>query len=66
MCCRSLLLATPVVVAGLKPVRNFAGANYLNLAIGLPLRNQKVLTHLLREIYDPASANIRHFLKLKL
>jgi subtilase family serine protease len=52
----------PAVVAGLKPVGNFAGTNYLNLAIGLPLRNQKALTHLLQEIYNPASPSYHHYL----
>ena len=52
----------PVVVAGLKPAGNFAGTNRLNLAMGLPLRNQEALTHLLREIYDPASPKYHHYL----
>jgi uncharacterized repeat protein (TIGR03803 family) len=34
----------------------------LNLAIGLPLRNQEALTNRLRQIYDPASPNYRHYL----
>jgi hypothetical protein len=29
------------------------------------IANPEALTNLLREIYDPASANFRHFLKLK-
>lgn len=48
-----------------QPTGRLAGTNHLNLAIGLPLWNQAALTHLLREIYDPASANFHHFLKLK-
>ena len=52
----------PAVVAGLKPTGNFAGTNHLNLAIGLPLRNQEALTNLLRQIYDPASPNYHHYL----
>jgi hypothetical protein len=55
----------PTVVARMQPMGNFAGTNHLNLAIGLPLRNQAVLNLLLREIYDPASPNYRHYLKLK-
>ena len=55
----------PATVANLQPMGLLAGTNRLNLAIGLPLRNQEALTHLLREIYDPASANFRHFIKLK-
>ena len=52
----------PAVVAHLQPTGNFAGTNRLNLAIGLPLRNQEALTNLLRQIYDPASPNYRHYL----
>jgi subtilase family serine protease len=52
----------PAVVAGLKPAGDFPGTNRLNLAIGLPLRNQEALTHLLRQIYDPANPNYRHYL----
>ena len=36
--------------------------NGLNLAIGLPLRNQAELAELLRQLYDPASPNFRKFL----
>jgi len=52
----------PAVVAGLKPTGDFPGTNRLNLAIGLPLRNQEALTNLLRQIYDPASPNYHHYL----
>jgi uncharacterized repeat protein (TIGR01451 family) len=52
----------PAVVAGLKPTGDFPGTNHLNLAIGLPLRNQEALTNLLRQIYDPASSNYHHYL----
>ena len=52
----------PVVVKSLPPLGRFPGTNRLNLAIGLPLRNQEALTNLLREIYDPASPNYRHYL----
>ena len=34
----------------------------LNLAIGLPLRDPAALSHLLQDIYDPASPNYRHYL----
>jgi subtilase family serine protease len=37
-------------------------ANSLNLAIGLPMRDQAALSRLLQEIYDPASPNYRHYL----
>jgi subtilase family serine protease len=55
----------PTVVAHSQPLGRFPNTNRSNLAIGLPLRNEESLTNLLREIYDPASANFRHFLKLK-
>ena len=38
------------------------GTTRLNLAIGLPLRNGEALTNLLRQIYDPASAQYHHYL----
>jgi hypothetical protein len=34
----------------------------LDLAIGLPLRNREELTNLLQELYQPSSANFRHYL----
>src|SRR5215510_14166173 len=34
----------------------------LQLAIGLPLRNQEALTNLLEQLYDPASPVFRQFL----
>jgi hypothetical protein len=37
----------------------------LNLAIGLPMRDQAALSRLLQEIYDPASPNYRHYLTPK-
>jgi subtilase family serine protease len=55
----------PAAVTNLAPVRHSSRWKRLNLAIGLPLRNREGLTNLLRQLYDPASANFRHFLKLK-
>jgi subtilase family serine protease len=52
-------------VANWQPTGLLTGTNRLNRAIGLPLRNQESLTNLFRQIYDPASANFRHLLKLK-
>jgi len=52
----------PAAVANLRPMGHLARTNHLNLAIGLPLRNQEALTNLLRQIYDPASPNYRHYL----
>ena len=34
----------------------------LDLSIGLPLRNERALDDLMRQIYDPASPNYRHYL----
>ena len=50
------------VVAGLQPVGRLAATNRLNLAIGLPLRNQAALAQLLQELHDPAHPNYRHYL----
>jgi len=52
----------PPAVTHLSALRRLAATNELHLAIGLPLRNQAALTNLLRDIYDPASPNYRHFL----
>ncbi len=52
----------PAAAGQLAAVDHLRGTNFLNLAIGLPLRNQTALTNLLREIYDPASAQYHHFL----
>ena len=46
----------------LTPLHPLAVTNRLNLAIGLPLRNQDALNKLLAEIYDPGSTNYRHYL----
>jgi subtilase family serine protease len=34
----------------------------LRLAVGLPLRNQELMTNLLQQLYDPRSTNFHHFL----
>ena len=52
----------PPVVARLQPLGRLPGTNSLNLAIGLPLRNQAELDELLRQLYDPASTNFHKFL----
>ena len=44
------------------PVGNLPGSQRLNLAIGLPLRNQQELDTLLQQLYDPASPNYRRYL----
>lgn len=52
----------PEVVSQLTPVSRLPAARHLNLAIGLPLRNRQALGDLLRQLYDPASPNYRHYL----
>ncbi|HEV2391593.1 MAG TPA: S53 family peptidase [Verrucomicrobiae bacterium] len=46
----------------LQPVGRLPAAQRLNLAIGLPLRNQSALTNLLQQLYDPSSANFHRYL----
>ena len=59
-----LLGHVPPAVARLHltPMNRLPATNRLNLAIGLPLRNQAALDKLLGEIYDPASTNYRRYL----
>jgi hypothetical protein len=52
----------PEAVSHLQPMGRFPGTNRLNLAIGLPLRNEEALDNLLQQIYDPASPNYRQYL----
>jgi len=52
----------PPAAARLIPVGNLPGSQRLNLAIGLPLRNQQELDTLLHQLYDPASPNYRRYL----
>ena len=49
----------------LRPIGRMSGTNSINLAIGLPLRNQESLNQLLQQIYDPASLNYKHYLTPK-
>ncbi|MGH7941233.1 MAG: S53 family peptidase, partial [Limisphaerales bacterium] len=46
----------------LSPTGRLAPEKRLNLSIGLPLRNEAALDSLLGQLYDPASANYRHYL----
>lgn len=46
----------------LRPIGRLPETNRLNLTIGLPLRNREMLTNLLQQLYDPASANYHHYL----
>src|ERR1035437_7214433 len=52
----------PAAVARLAPVGDLPGSQRLNLAIGLPLRNQPELDSLLQDLYDPANPNYRRYL----
>ena len=52
----------PDAVSGIQPLAHQTSTNRLNLAIGLPLRNQGELKDLIRQIYDPASSNYRQYL----
>ena len=53
----------PPAVAGVAPIGRLAPTNRLDLAVALPLHNQSELVNLLQQLYDPASANFRHYLK---
>ena len=53
----------PPAVAGVAPIGRLAPTNRLDLAVALPLHNQSELANLLQQLYDPASANFRHYLK---
>jgi hypothetical protein len=52
---------TPAAVATLHAIGDFPATNQLQLAIGLPLRNQAELATLLKQIYDPASPNYHQY-----
>jgi uncharacterized repeat protein (TIGR03803 family) len=53
---------TPSEVSRIAPLGRLASTQQLNLAIGLPVRNQDALTEFLRELSDPTSPNYRHYL----
>src|ERR1700743_1608810 len=52
----------PAATKGLKAIKRMEPGSQMNLAIGLPLRNQEALTNLLEELYKPSGTNFRHFL----
>lgn len=55
----------PAIVAHLSSKGNLPSTNHLNLAIGLPLRDEKGLNDYLAQLYDQAdqaSPNYRHYL----
>jgi subtilase family serine protease len=44
------------------PIASLPSATRLGLSIGLPLRNEEILTNFLQELYDPSSPQFRHYL----
>lgn len=62
---RSLSGHVPVGISKLQTSGMLDPSRRLNLAIGLPLRNQTQLTNLLDQLYNPASPNWHHFLTVK-
>ena len=52
----------PAQAAEAAVVGRLPSTNSLNLAIGLPLRDQPGLSRLVQDISDPASSNYRHYL----
>ncbi|HVV72370.1 MAG TPA: protease pro-enzyme activation domain-containing protein, partial [Verrucomicrobiae bacterium] len=52
----------PKAVQSLQPLSRLAPSNHLDLAIGLPLRNEAALNDLLQRLYDPADPDYRRFL----
>ncbi|MGO9611278.1 MAG: LamG-like jellyroll fold domain-containing protein [Verrucomicrobiia bacterium] len=61
---RQLTGHVPAAVAklNLQPIGRLPATTRLNLAIGLPLRNQGALGTLLNQIYDPASPSYHRYL----
>jgi Pro-kumamolisin, activation domain/Viral BACON domain len=54
----------PSVVTNLnlRPLGRVSATNQLHLAIGLPLRNQELLTNFLEQLYDPARPQYHQYL----
>ena len=52
----------PMAAMKLKPVGRLPSAQRLDVIIGLPLRNQNVLTNLLEQLYDPDSSRFHQYL----
>jgi len=52
----------PPVLKSLTSDGRLPATNRLSLTIGLPLRDGAALSNLLKQIYDPASPNYRHYL----
>ena len=52
----------PAESARLPMLSRLPATNRLHLAIGLPFRNQDILTNLLRQLYNPGSTNFHRYL----
>ena len=52
----------PGITSQLTPIGSPPAAQQLQLAIGLPLRNQEALTNLLEQLYDPANIHFHRWL----
>lgn len=59
---RTLAETSPAETAGLVAIGQLPATNRLRLTLSLPLRQRAALASLLTDIYDPASANYRHYL----
>lgn len=59
---KSLPGHVPAVISRLSAVEALPLTNRLNLAIGLPLRNQSALQDFLAQLYNPASPTYRQYL----
>ena len=59
---KSLHGHVPAAVAHMTSIGNLSGNTNLQLAIGLPLRNQQDLNSLLQRMYDPNSPDYHHYL----
>ena len=59
---KSLRGHVPKIVGKLTAIGDLPATNELQLAIGLPLRDEAGLDDLLKEIYDPASPNYHRYL----
>jgi len=55
-------IGTTPVVSRLNPVGRLPASRHLQLAISLPLRNQRALTDLLAQLQNPASPNYHKYL----
>jgi hypothetical protein len=52
----------PKIVHEIAPIGDLPGSKRLNLAIGLPLRNQSALSNLIVQLYDPANSSYHKYL----